>query len=44
MQHHYYVHDDPFNSSNEIIDDEVIQRINGLTNQVVFMQKSLKYK
>ncbi|MEK5524037.1 NADH-dependent FMN reductase [Heyndrickxia sporothermodurans] len=39
-----YVHDTHFNSSNEIIDQNVIQRINGLAHQVVFMQKSLNHK
>ncbi|MCM3238311.1 NAD(P)H-dependent oxidoreductase [Heyndrickxia oleronia] len=36
-----YVHNDHFNENNEIIDESIIERINGLANQVVFMQKSL---
>jgi FMN reductase/FAD reductase [NAD(P)H] len=36
-----YVHNDHFNENNEIIDETIIERINGLANQVVFMQKSL---
>ncbi|GIN85335.1 NAD(P)H-dependent oxidoreductase [Heyndrickxia sporothermodurans] len=37
-----YVHNDHFNSNNEIIDSDVNKRIEALANQVVFMQKSLK--
>ncbi|MGE6257418.1 NADPH-dependent FMN reductase [Heyndrickxia sporothermodurans] len=37
-----YVHNDHFNSNNEIIDSDVNKRIKALANQVVFMQKSLK--
>lgn len=36
-----YVHNDHFNSSNEIIDPDVKKRIEALAHQVVFMQKSL---
>jgi FAD reductase [NAD(P)H] len=37
-----YAHNDHFNQKNEVADQEVLDRINGLANEVVFMQKALK--
>lgn len=37
-----YVHGDHFNQNNELIDEDVLERISNLADEVVHMQKSLK--
>lgn len=37
-----YLHNDHFNRQNEIIDEDVLQRLTALGEEVVFMQKALK--
>ncbi|MGG1661969.1 NADPH-dependent FMN reductase [Brevibacillus sp. NRS-1366] len=37
-----YAHNDHFNKQNEIVDQEVLDRMTDLANEVVFMQKALK--
>ncbi|MDQ6600949.1 NADPH-dependent FMN reductase [Bacillus salipaludis] len=37
-----YAHNDHFNKANEIVDLDVLERISALSEEVVFMQKSLK--
>lgn len=37
-----YAHTDHFNQRNEIVDEDVLGRINGLAKEVVLMQKALK--
>lgn len=37
-----YVNNDHFNKDNEIIDQEVLNRITDLAKEVVFMQEALK--
>jgi FAD reductase [NAD(P)H] len=37
-----YAHNDHFNKSNEIVDEEVLERISGLAKELVDMQKALK--
>ena len=40
---HVYLHSDHFNSQNEIVDGDVIDRIQRLANGLVFMNKQLHY-
>jgi FAD reductase [NAD(P)H] len=37
-----YAHNDHFNPQNELIDKEVLERVTALSEELVFMQKSLK--
>lgn len=37
-----YAHNDHFNAQNELVDQEVLERISFLSDELVFMQKALK--
>jgi FMN reductase/FAD reductase [NAD(P)H] len=37
-----YAHNDHFNQQNELVDHEVVNRVEALANEVAFMQKALK--
>lgn len=37
-----YAHNDHFNQQNELIDPEVLKRVEGLADEVVYMQKGLR--
>ncbi|MFM1653778.1 NADPH-dependent FMN reductase [Brevibacillus sp. B_LB10_24] len=37
-----YAHNDHFNRANEIVDQEVIERVNNLASEIVYMQQALK--
>ncbi|WNS79572.1 NADPH-dependent FMN reductase [Domibacillus sp. DTU_2020_1001157_1_SI_ALB_TIR_016] len=39
--HHVYLHPDHFNNQNEIVDSEIIERINELAKGLLFMHKQL---
>jgi len=37
-----YAHNDHFNQQNELVDSEVVNRVESLAKEVVYMQKALK--